>query len=65
LKVQAYPTVVFMDEKANVIAPIVGYKTSQQLELYLKLFKDDAHKNMDTQEKFNAYYESFKPEFAN
>ncbi|MCB0432580.1 MAG: thioredoxin fold domain-containing protein [Mangrovimonas sp.] len=65
LKVQAYPTVVFMDEKANVIAPIVGYITSQQLELYLKLFKDDAHKNMDTQEKFNAYYESFKPEFAN
>lgn len=65
LKVRAYPTVVFMDEKGNVIAPIVGYKTPQDLELYLKLFKDDAHKTMDTQEKFNAYYQAFTPQFTN
>ncbi|WP_308992920.1 thioredoxin fold domain-containing protein [Mariniflexile litorale] len=63
LQIQAYPTIVFMDEKGDVIAPIKGYQTPPQLELYLKMFKVDEHKNLDTQEKFNAYYTAFKPEF--
>lgn len=65
LRVTAYPTIVFFDEKGGVISPIVGYKQPQQLELYLKMFKDDAHKTMDTQQKFNDYYNGFKPEFSN
>ncbi|MDU8885177.1 thioredoxin fold domain-containing protein [Yeosuana sp. MJ-SS3] len=63
LKVSAYPTLVFFDEKGDYITPIVGYQTPQQLELYLKLFKDDHHKNMKSQEDFNDFYEAFKPEF--
>ena len=62
-QVTAYPTIVFMDEKAEVIAPIRGYQTPPQLELYLKLFKNDDHKEINTQEKFNEYYQAFKPEF--
>ena len=62
-QIQAYPTIVFMDENADVIAPIKGYQTPPQLELYLKMFKADEHKNLDTQEKFNTYYTAFKPEF--
>ncbi len=62
-QIQAYPTIVFMDEKADVIAPIRGYQTPTQLELYLKMFKADEHKTLDTQEKFNTYYTAFKPEF--
>ena len=62
--VQAYPTMVFLDENAEFIAPIRGYKTPQQLELYLKMFKENEHKGMDTQEKFDAYYKAFKPEFS-
>ncbi|MCF8273588.1 MAG: thioredoxin fold domain-containing protein [Flavobacteriaceae bacterium] len=62
-QVNAYPTIVFMDEKAELIAPIRGYQTPIQLELYLKMFKNDEHKAMDTQEKFNAYYSAFKPAF--
>lgn len=62
-QIQAYPTIVFMDEKGDVIAPIKGYQTPTQIELYLKMFKDNAHKTIDTQEKFNAYYTAFKPEF--
>ncbi|WP_111307994.1 thioredoxin family protein [Confluentibacter sediminis] len=64
LQISAYPTIVFFDEKAGVIAPIRGYQTPPQLELYLKLFKDDAHKTIDTQEKFNAYYKAFSPQFV-
>ena len=62
-QVTAYPTIVFMDEKGELLAPVKGYKTPPQLELYLKMFKQDDHKSMDSQEKFNAYYEKFKPEF--
>ena len=63
LQVNAYPTIVFMDEKAEVIAPIKGYQTPPQLELYLKMFNKDDHKNITTQEEFNQYYKAFKSEF--
>lgn len=63
LKIQAFPTIVFFDEEANVIFPLKGYKTPKQIELYLKMFGVDKHKELDTQEKFNAYYKAFKYEF--
>jgi thioredoxin-related protein len=63
LQISAYPTIVFFDETAEVIAPLRGYQTPPQLELYLKMFKADEHKNITTQEEFNAYYTAFKPEF--
>ncbi|RED50193.1 thioredoxin-related protein [Seonamhaeicola aphaedonensis] len=62
-QVQAYPTIVFIDEKGKLIFPLRGYKTPTQLELYLKMFKNDDHKGMDTQEKFNEYYKAFQYEF--
>ncbi|WP_186826920.1 thioredoxin family protein [Seonamhaeicola algicola] len=62
-QIQAYPTIVFLDEEGKLIFPLKGYKTPPQLELYLKMFKADDHKQLDTQEKFNAYYEAFKPQF--
>lgn len=63
LMVRAYPTMVFFDEQANYIAPISGYLKPQQLEVYLKMFQSDKHKEMTTQEEFNKYYSSFKPSF--
>lgn len=63
LQVNAYPTVVFFDENGDLIFPLRGYQQPQQLELYLKMFSNDKHKEMKTQEDFNAYYSSFKPEF--
>ncbi len=63
LGVNAYPTIVFFDEKAELIFPVRGYQNPQQLELYLKMFKDDKHKDMKTQEDFNTYYSAFVPAF--
>lgn len=63
--VKSYPTMVFLDEKADLISPIVGYKTPQQLELYLKMFKKNEHVGMVTQKAFNEYYKSFKAKFKN
>ena len=63
LQVNAYPTIVFFDEKGETIFPVRGYQNPQQLELYLKMFKDDKHKDMKTQEDFNNFYTAFVPEF--
>ena len=63
LNVNAYPTMVFFDEKGDYITPVTGYLKPKQLEIYLKLFKSDKYKEMKTQEQFNEYYKAFKPTF--
>ncbi|TXE09230.1 DUF255 domain-containing protein [Gelidibacter salicanalis] len=63
LQVNAYPTIVFFDENGDLIFPVRGYQKPQQLELYLKMFLKDTHKEMKTQEDFNAYYTAFQPQF--
>jgi thioredoxin-related protein len=61
--VSAYPTVVFFDEEANVISPVVGYKTPQQLELYLKMIATGAYKELTTQEAWKNYQSKFESTF--
>ena len=61
LGVSAYPTIVFLDEDQNVIAPISGYRTPPQLELFLKFFYNNTHKTINTQEGFQDYQNSFVP----
>lgn len=63
LRVNSYPTVVYFDEKGNLLTSIIGYKTPQQIELYLRLFGEDKHKEMKTQEDFNNFYTAFVPQF--
>lgn len=60
-QVSAYPTIVMLDEQANVIAPLRGYKTPGQMELYLKFFKADKHKEIVTQQDWEAYRDAFVP----
>lgn len=62
-RVNAYPTILFLDEEATYLSPVKGYKTPQQLELYLKLFATDAFKNLKTKEQWSAYQQSFKYTF--
>ncbi len=63
LGVRAYPTIVYFDEKGDVIQPISGYMKPQQIELYLKLFTSNDYKTITTQDQFNIYYKAFKAEF--
>jgi len=63
LQITAYPTIVFFDEKGDILVPLPGYKTPTQLELYLKLFLKDTHKNITTQEQWDAYQKEFEFEF--
>ncbi len=40
----SYPTIVFLDEKLNVIQPIPGYKDPASLDKILKYFAEDYYK---------------------
>ena len=62
--INAYPTIIFLDEDSNLIAPLPGYKTPQQLELYLKLFKTDDFKTLTKQDDWANYQANFKYEFV-
>ena len=61
--VRAYPTILFLDEKSDFIGPLVGYKTPKQLELFLKVFKNDDYKNIKTKEEFQKYSSNFTYKF--
>lgn len=63
MKITGYPSLVFFDEKGNLIGPIPGYRTPHQLELFLKLFVDEDYKKINSPEAFQAYSETFKNEF--
>lgn len=63
LRVRAYPTMVFFDSDFNVIAPISGYLLPKQLEIYLKLFKNDTYKEINTKEDWEKYQKEFVNEF--
>ncbi len=63
LRVSAYPTIVYMDEELNMIAPIKGYQTPPQIELYLRFFSTDAYKEVQTQEEWEAYQNDFQASF--
>jgi thioredoxin-related protein len=61
--VRAYPTILFLDEKSDFLGPLVGYKTPKQLELFLKIFKNDDYKNIKTKEDFEKYSSNFTSSF--
>jgi thioredoxin-related protein len=63
LQIRAYPTIVFFDEDANVVLPLKGYKTPQQLELYLKLIASDDYKKVKTADEWADYQKKFKYTF--
>ncbi|UCE93697.1 MAG: thioredoxin fold domain-containing protein [Flavobacteriaceae bacterium] len=63
LKITAYPTIVFFNEKGETLLPVPGYKTPGQLELYLKLFYNDDHETISTQEQWNQYQKDFVSQF--
>tara|TARA_R110001583_G_scaffold192694_1_gene359545 strand:+ start:19498 stop:20034 length:537 start_codon:yes stop_codon:yes gene_type:complete len=60
--IRAYPTLLYLDENANVITPITGYQKPRQLELYLKFFNSTDVKNIN-KESWESYAANFKPEF--
>lgn len=65
LKITGYPSMVFFDEKGNLIAPVVGYKTPKQLEIYLKMIHKNDYKKLTTTDAWKKYENSFVSTFTN
>ena len=63
LGVNAYPTIIFLDENGGLIAPIKGYHNPNQLEIFLKLFASNKYKEVITKEQWEQYQKEFKPSF--
>ena len=63
LKITGYPSLVFFDEAGKLIGPIPGYRTPQQLELFLKLFVGEEYKKINTPEAFQENSQNFRNEF--
>ena len=65
MQVQAYPTMMFLDEKSDLITSITSYMSPTQLELYLKMFATNDYQKIKTQDEFQIYQSKFKPTFKN
>jgi len=63
LQITAYPTIVFFNESGETLLPVPGYKTPNQLELYLKLFLNNDHEKINTQEQWDQYQKDFVSQF--
>lgn len=63
LGVKGYPTVIFISENGDLITPLVGYQTPQQIELYLKMIKQGDYMIFSKPEDFEKYRKSFVPRF--
>ena len=47
----------------NPIAPITGYLTPQQIEIYLNLFRDEKYLQIKSQDDFKEFLNNFKSKF--
>lgn len=63
LKVSGYPSIVFFDEDSNVIAPVTGYRTAEQLEIYLKMIASDDYKTLTSEAAWREYQTDFEGTF--
>ena len=62
-RIHAYPTILFLDENAEILTPLKGFYKPKQLEIYLKLFASDAYKSISTKEQWEAYQTAFVSTF--
>ena len=63
LGIRAYPTMVFISEEGDLIMPLQGYQTPQQLELFLKMIKQGDYQVFSKPEDFENYKKNFIPRF--
>ena len=63
LRINMYPTIVFLNENGDILLPLPGYKTPAQLELYLKFFFNDDYQTINNLDQWNQYQKDFVFEF--
>ena len=60
MNVNAVPTIVFLDEKANPITLLQGALTAKELEPYIPFFANNEHWRIKTLEEWENYQKKFK-----
>ena len=63
LRLQGYPSVVFFQEDGTLIQALPGYKSPQDIEIFLKMIANDDYKNLVTAKAWNDYQAQFKGAF--
>ena len=63
LRINAYPSLVFFDENGELIQALPGYKTAQELEIFLKMVASDDYKDITTEQAWADYQKAFKGTF--
>lgn len=63
LKISGYPSLVFFREDGELIQAIAGYKTPQQLEIFLKMIANDDYLKLTTTDAWQEYQDNFKSKF--
>lgn len=63
LKLQGYPSLVFFEDDGKLIQALPGYKTPEQLEIYLKMIASNDYKEVTTRERWENYQKNFKSTF--
>lgn len=59
LGVNAYPTLIFFDEALNPIAPITGFQSVENFEIFARVFATGDYKNIKTSEAWAEYQKNF------
>ena len=60
MQIFEYPTLIFFDEKANVINPVPGKMGPKKLEVYITMLADDTYKSITTGQDWADYQADFK-----
>lgn len=63
LKLTGYPSLVFFDSDGSLIQALPGYKTAQQLEIYLKMIANNDYAQITTMDAWEQYQKKFKGTF--
>jgi thioredoxin-related protein len=63
LELQGYPSIVFFDDDGEIIQDVAGYKSPQQIEIYLKMVANDDYAEITTMEAWETYQKNFKGTF--
>lgn len=60
MNINAYPTLIFLDEKLQPITNLMGKFTPKELEPYLSMIANDQYKNLKSREQWENYQKKFK-----
>lgn len=63
LDLQGYPSLVFFNDNGDLIEDIAGYRTPQQLEIFLKMIANDDYLKLTSSEAWEKYQREFRGTF--